>query len=77
MFKHNLSLVIFAFFAFGLPLWAMQNNGEERTSIHSCSGDCYQQWKQQTGGLLALVEAKAEADASASPAELGKQAINQ
>ena len=74
MSKHSFSLLIFALFAFGLPIWAMQNNGIERDSIHNCSGECYQQWKQQTGGLLALTEAKAQADASASPAELGKQA---
>jgi cytochrome c553 len=74
MSKHTLSLIMFTCFAFGLPIWAMQNNGIERDSVHSCSGECYQQWKQQTGGVLALAEAKAQADASASPAELGKQA---
>jgi cytochrome c553 len=74
MSKHSFSLLVFAFFAFGFPIWAMQKNGIERASIHSCSGTCYQQWKQQTGGLLAITEARAQADASASPAELGKQA---
>ena len=74
MSTHNISLVIFACFAFGLPLWGMQHNGIGEGSIHNCSGDCYQQWQQQTGGVLALAEAKAAADAAASPAELGKQA---
>ena len=74
MSTHTISLVIFACFAFGLPLWGMQHNGIGEGSIHNCSGDCYQQWQQQTGGVLALAEAKAAADAAASPAELGKQA---
>jgi cytochrome c553 len=72
--KLTISLIIFACFAFGLPIWGMQNNDIAGRSIHNCSGECYQQWQQETGGMLALARAKAEADASASPAELGKQA---
>ncbi|MCB1706142.1 MAG: hypothetical protein KDI17_14860 [Halioglobus sp.] len=30
MSRVNLSLVLFAVFAFGLPIWAMQSNGESR-----------------------------------------------
>lgn len=74
MSKTTISLILFAFFAFGFPIWAMQNNAQSKDSISSCSGDCYEQWKQQTGGVLALAEAKAAADAAASPAELGQQA---
>ena len=74
MSNHTISLIIFACFAFGLPLWGMQNNGIGEGSIHNCSGECYQQWQQQSGGVLALAEAKAAADAAASPTELGQQA---
>ena len=74
MSTHSISLFLFACFAFGLPLWGMQQNGIGEGSIHNCSGDCYQQWQQQTGGALALAEAKAAADAAASPSELGQQA---
>jgi len=54
----------------------MQHNGIEGNSIHNCSGECYQQWVQQTGGIIAVAEAKAEADAAASPAQLGEQAFS-
>lgn len=74
MSKHTVSLVMFACFAFGLPIWGMQSNDREGRSVHNCSGECYEEWQQQTGGALALAEARAEAAASASPAELGKQA---
>ena len=74
MSNHTISLIIFACFAFGLPLWGMQNNGIGEGSIHNCSGECYQQWQQQSGGVLALAEAKAAADAAALPTELGQQA---
>jgi cytochrome c553 len=74
MSKENISLVLFACFAFGFPIWAMQNNGTSGVSVHGCSGECYQQWEQETGGLIALTAAKAAADAVASPAELGQQA---
>lgn len=74
MSTHNISLILFFCFALGLPLWGMQTNDIGEGSIHNCSGECYQQWRQQTGGVLALAEAKAAADAAASPAELGKQA---
>jgi len=76
MSTNTLSLFLFACFAFGLPLWAMQHNGIEGNSIHNCSGECYQQWVQQTGGIIAVAEAKAEADAAASPAQLGEQAFS-
>jgi cytochrome c553 len=71
---HTVSLVLFTCFAFGLPLWAMQHNALSGDSVHGCSGDCYQQWKAQTGGVLVLAAAKAEADAAASPEQLGEKA---
>lgn len=74
MSKHNLSLILFICLAFGLPIWAMENNDNERDSIHTCTGECYADWQQQTGGVVALAMAKVEADAAASPEELGKQA---
>jgi hypothetical protein len=68
MSKHTISLIIFVCFAIGLPLWGMQNNDIAGGSVHNCSGECYQQWQQQTGGVLALAEAKAEAAALDDPA---------
>lgn len=73
MSSHNISIILFACFAFGLPLWGMQADEHSGRSVHNCSGDCYQQWKAETGGVLALAEAQAAAKAAASPAELGKQ----
>jgi len=72
--SNMISLVLFACFAFGLPIWAMQANQFDGRNIHGCTGDCYDRWKEQTGGVLALAEAKAAAKASASPAELGQAA---
>lgn len=74
MSKLNLSIILFACFALGLPLWAMQANDNGATSVSSCSGECYEQWQSETGGTLAIVEAQALAKASASPTELGKKA---
>lgn len=74
MLKDNLHLLLFICVALGLPLWAMGNNTFQRDSIHVCVDDCYEQWKQETGGVLAIASAKAEAKAAASPEELGKAA---
>lgn len=74
MNQTNLTLVLFACFAFGLPLWAMQTNDYDYPSVHGCSGECYEQWQAETGGLMAVAQAKAEAKAAASPAELGEMA---
>ena len=72
MNKTNLSLVLFTCFAFGLPLWAMQNNSYERDSVHRCAGGCYEQWQRETGGIVAMAKTQAEAKAAASPQELGQ-----
>ena len=74
MSSNTISLALFACFAFGFPLWAMQNNQYDGKDNHDCSGECYAQWKQETGGLMAQVEAQAAAKAAASPAELGQAA---
>jgi cytochrome c553 len=72
--KHNLSIILFTCFAFGLPLWAMQQNDYPEGNVHNCSGECYERWKQETGGVLAVVAAQAAERASATPAELGEKA---
>lgn len=72
MSAQTISLILFACFAFGFPLWAMQQNAISGDSVHGCAGDCYEQWKQETGGVLALAAAKADADAAATPEQLGE-----
>lgn len=70
----NLTLILFACFSIGLPIWAMQTNEYEGGDSHGCSGACYEAWKQETGGVVAVASAAAAARAEASPEELGKQA---
>ena len=53
-------------------MWGMESNKFEKDSVHDCSQDCYDDWEQETGGVVALAAAKAEAKAAASPVELGK-----
>jgi cytochrome c553 len=72
MKPENIAIVLFALFAFGLPIVGMQTNSYDKTSVHGCTGACYEQWKEETGGVLAIAQAKASAKADASPAELGK-----
>ena len=74
VFKHNFHIILFTCFAVGLPLWAMQTNEYGGGNIHNCTGDCYQQWLEETGGAVEIAVAQAAARAEASPAELGKQA---
>ena len=50
----------------------MQTNSYDKTSVHGCTGACYEQWENETGGVLVIAQAKAAAKADASPAELGK-----
>jgi cytochrome c553 len=68
----NLTILLFAAFAFGLPLWGMYDNPHHQ-GVHGCYGPCYEQWKQETGGVLAVAEAQRAMRAEASPAELGQQ----
>ena len=74
MLKNSMHIVLFTCFAIGLPLWGMQTNGRDGGNVHNCSGECYQQWKEQTGGVVQVAAAAAAARAEASPEELGKQA---
>jgi cytochrome c553 len=69
----NLTIVLFACFAIGLPLWGMQANEDRGGYNHTCTGPCYQEWQEATGGTLAMAAAQAQARAEASPEELGKQ----
>ena len=73
MSRENVFIFLFTCFAIGLPLWAMDVNKFGKDSIHECTGECYARWEQETGGILAVVAAQAEAKASASPAELGEK----
>jgi cytochrome c553 len=72
MSSNTISLVLFTCFAFGLPVWAMQTNQFDGRNKHGCTGECYASWKEQTGGVVMLAEARAAAKAAASPAELGQ-----
>ncbi|MEM1112347.1 MAG: c-type cytochrome [Pseudomonadota bacterium] len=74
MNQSNIAIALFTVFAFGLPIWAMQNNDYPKTSVHDCSGDCYEDWQTETGGVIEVLAAAQAARAEASPAELGKQA---
>lgn len=74
MSKHNLVLFLFFCFALALPLWGMQSNKFSEEDTHRCTGECYEQWKEETGGAVALSSARAEARAAASPSELGQVA---
>ena len=74
MSKQNIHILIFTLFALGLPIWAMENNVFRQDSVHGCVGECYEDWKQETGGVLAVATAKAQERATASPAELGQTA---
>ena len=42
--------------------------------VHACVGECYEAWKDETGGIVAVAQARALAKAEASPEELGKAA---
>ena len=53
----------------------MQANEHDGRSVSSCSGECYEQWREQTGGIVAVAAAQAVKKAEASPIELGKQAF--
>ena len=70
----TLNITLFTCFAFGLPIWLMQNNQYDYPSVHGCTGDCYTQWLEDTGGVVAMAKASAAAKAAASPVELGQKA---
>ncbi len=68
----NLALILFCVFAIGLPILGMQNNPHPKEG--ACIGDCYNNWVEETGGILQIARAQAAARAEASPEELGKAA---
>jgi cytochrome c553 len=70
----NALMLLFFIFAMGLPLYGMQNNEIGGGNTNACIGDCYQQWKAESGGVVAVAVADAAARAEASPEELGKLA---
>ena len=72
--KYAIAVTLFGVFALGLPLWAMQGNKHSPANTHGCYGECYEAWKAETGGVIALQAAAAAARAEASPEELGRQA---
>jgi cytochrome c553 len=74
MLKDNLNIFLFFFFVMGMSWWAMQGNSGDQSSVHSCTGECYDNWKQASGGIVAVAVAQEEARAAASPVELGKAA---
>ena len=74
MRQDSIAIFLFFCFAIGLPLWAMQANEHDGRSISSCSGECYEQWREATGGVLVVAAVQAAERAEASPVELGKQA---
>ena len=76
MTKHSVLMLLFGVFAVGLPLFGMQNNEYDGGNTHSCINECYEQWKDATGGIVAIAQAQAAERASASPEELGKTAYN-
>ena len=68
------SFTIFLGVAIGLPIYMAQTNAYDMDRVHDCSGDCYQEWKTDTGGVLAVLDSQIAARAAADPSELGKQA---
>lgn len=68
----TIALSLFALFAFGLPILGMQTNPFQQPSVSGCTGECYDNWREQTGGIIAVAQAQAAARDEASPEELGK-----
>lgn len=73
MSKITATLSLFFIAITSLIVWGMESNPYEKTSIHACTGTCYEQWIEETGGVVAIAAADAAARASASPAELGSK----
>ena len=72
MNTHTTTMILFAIFALGLPIWLMGANKFDYPDNHGCSGECYEEWKAETGGAIAMAKAAAQA----SPLEKGKQLYN-
>lgn len=67
--------VCFGLFVLGLTAWAMNTNEYDVVSQHGCTGECYMQWRESTGGVVQIAAAAAQARAQASPEELGAAAF--
>lgn len=64
--------VVFVLVMLDLALSRMEATGAPR--VHNCSGECYEAYVAANGNIIDQQRAAAEAAASASPAELGRQA---
>ena len=73
MKTENLALVLFFATTIGLAVWAMSSN-DPAPNKHGCYGSCYEQWKESTGGVLAIQQAAIKVEQEASPEQLGKTA---
>ncbi len=74
MSRHAIVMTLFAAFAIGLPLWGMQANERGGGNTHLCVGECYETWRDTTGGIVQIAKAAAAEAAAASPEELGQKA---
>ena len=66
--------ICFTLFVIGLTTWAMNTNEYNLVSQHGCTGDCYNEWRENTGGVVQVAAEQAAARATASPEELGEAA---
>jgi cytochrome c553 len=63
--------LVFAFVIFDIAYSDLEVKA--RPSVHTCAGECYENYVAANGTIVEQQRAAAEAAASASPAELGQQ----
>lgn len=63
--------LVFAFVIFDIAYSEL--DVKARPSVHTCTGECYENYVAANGTIVEQQRAAAEAAASASPAELGQQ----
>jgi len=63
--------LVFAFVIFDIAYSDLEVKA--RPSVHTCTGECYENYVAANGTIVEQQRAAAEAAASASPAELGQQ----
>ena len=68
----TVSLILFTAFAVGLPSYLMLTNEHSSDRVHRCDGECYADWRAETGGVVAIAASAQAAKAAASPVELGR-----
>ena len=61
----TINIILFTVFAFSLSVWAMQHNGRDAASVSSCYGECYKEYEESNGGVVAIAQAQAAAKAEA------------